>query len=45
MKLWIDDSLDFIIASNPTAANYLLENGMPKEKVVVLSYPLRAQFF
>jgi len=43
-RMWVDDHLDFIVASNPIAASYLLENGMPGEKVVTLSYPLRAQF-
>ncbi|MGQ9622023.1 MAG: MGDG synthase family glycosyltransferase [Candidatus Caldatribacteriaceae bacterium] len=43
-RMWVDDHLDFIVASNPVASSYLLENGMPREKVVTLSYPLRAQF-
>ncbi|MBC7217780.1 MAG: hypothetical protein H5U36_06485 [Candidatus Caldatribacterium sp.] len=43
-RMWIDNRLDFIVASNPIASSYLLKNGMPKEKIVTLSYPLRAQF-
>ena len=44
-KMLIDNHLDYVLAANPIAADYLINNGMKKEKVKIIPLPIHSKFF
>ncbi len=43
--LWIEPWIDYLLVATPFAAEEVIKRGMPREKVVVISLPLREEFF
>jgi len=44
-KLWADNRVDLILASTKNAKNYLVNIGMKTEKIEIIPYPLKQEFF
>lgn len=44
-RMWIDNHFNSILAANQIAADYLIKNGMRKEKIQIIPLPIQANFF